>query len=537
MAGHAGAVPSSDGRLTHKAVTPRMNLLLQPMQRRLFFTGISLIVVLRVILLLPMVLDFRNFAFRDLGSFQHIDGLIAQGLRPGLDFGFYYGLLGVLLQHLYFAIFGAGHWPTLGLLAIYMLSMLVFWNLLCRELGQSPTNFGILAGLCSLMIWIVPWPPGAAHVLMELSMAYSLYFALMHRYALALLAAAMGALAIPSLPIVLAGLLALAIAWEWWQTPGRTVRGLLRQYTPAAVAYTGVVVCMAGFFGWRSVLPSLGPWGGAASYRAVNYGFLARGRALWYPPHSHLGHYVYTSAGIWLFCSALLVIFGCAAAVQIARTRTMAPRPLFVLICCAVHLVFVFVAFGNPESISYYSLVLCAGVVAGISDLTNRRMKIALSSLLLCFGLLSEHDEIREGLNLWKNGSISAATDYLYAPNDFLPEWQSVLSLAGKRRVFVLAYGTGVDLYYPQIGTAQSWELLSGVLKPREYSLLLEKIRAADVVVEKLPEGPALYDKGLRDALGVFPLKVWGRHFQILTKDRADQAELLRTATFQVAAP
>jgi hypothetical protein len=511
------------------------NSMFGPVQRRLFLIGLSLMVALRVVFLLPSELDFRDFAFRDLGSFQHVDRLIGQGLRPGMDFGFTYGLLGVLLQHLYIAFFGAGHWPTLGLLLIYLLLMLTFWNLLCREIGQSLTNFGVLLGLSGIMMYIAPWPPTPAHVLLELSLAFSLYFLLKRRFSLALFVAALGALAIPSLPIVLAGLLTLAIAWEWWQAPARTVRGLVTQLAPAAVGYAGVVALMMAFFGRRPVLLSLVPLSGARLYRAMNFGFFGRGRNLWGPPHPHLSHYLFTPAGIWLFCSGLLVVFGCVGALRIGRTGKLAGRSFFVVICCALHLVFVFAAFGNSLSYVYYSFFLCAGVLAGVSDLTNRRLRIAVSSLLLGLGLLSQLSGINGGLKLWKSGSVSPATASLYAPNDFQPEWKSVLSLARKRRVFLLAYGTGVDFYYPKIGTAQSWILLPGLIVAREDSFVLQQIRMADVVVEEL-EVATLYIDGNKEwqaALGDFHVKVAGRYFRIWTNDRADRAELLKTTTFR----
>lgn len=505
------------------------------MQRKLFFIGLCTMVALRVVFLLPLELDFRNFAFRDLGSFQHVDRLLELGLRPGVDFGFTYGLLPVLLQHIYFGVFGAGYWPTLGLLMIYLLAMLAFWTLLCRDIGSSFTNFGVLLGLSGLMIYIAPWPPTPAHALMELSLAFALYFVLKGRLPLALLIAALGALTIPSLPIALTGMITLIIVWEWWQTPGRVFRGLVTQLAPAAAAYAVTVMLMAALFGWRPVWQSLLPLGGARLYRAMHFGIFAQGRFFWHPPGAHVGYYLFTSAGIWLFCSALLLVFGCLGARRMVRIGKPMGQSLFVVVCCALHLVFVFAAYGNYLSYAVYSFLLTAGIVAGVSGLNNRRLKIGLSSLLLCLGLLSQLAGVREGLQSWKSESVSPATAFLYAPNDFQQEWKSILSVAKNRQVFLLAYGMGVDTYYPEIGSPQSWFLLPGLTLPREDAYVLQQLRTANIVVEEHEVTTRYFDQSneWQAALGDFPVKVSGRYFRIWTRDKTAQSELLTTGTFR----
>ncbi len=506
----------------------------EPRRNWLFPLGLTLVVVFRAVFSLPSELSFHNFAFMDLGGFQHVDRLIGEGLRPGVDFGYTYGLLPLLLQHLYFAAFGSSHWPTLAMLVLYVVSMLIFWTLLTREIGQSWMTFGILLGLSEMMIFFAPWPPTLAHMLMKISLAFSLYFMMKHRLSLALSVAALGALAVPSMPIVLTGLIALIIAWEWGRMPGRKVRGLARQLAPAAAAYAGCVVLMTPFFGWRSVLQSLVPTGGAKLYRAMNFGIFGQGLYFLHPPGASLSYYVFTPCGMWILCSGLIVVFGFLAALRIAKTSSLRGIPLLVVVCCALHLIFVFAAYGNAFSYELFSFILAAGIVAGISNLADRRLKIAVSSLLLIFGLLSQFGEIKEALQMWRSESTSPATADLYAPNDFQPEWESVLLLPKNRRVFLIAYGTGVDSYYPEFGTPQSWLLLPGLPLPREDSYVLQQIRAADVVVEETEVTTRYIDnnKEWQAALRDFPVKVSGRYFRIWSRDPAAVSELLKTGDF-----
>jgi len=524
--------PQVDTESTNQTADSACN----PMLSWLFPIGLFLLVTLRIVLVLPSILDFRNFAFRDIGSFQTVDRLIGLGLRPGVDFGFNYGLLGVLLQHAYFALFGSGHWPTLGLLAVYWLLMLVFWILLSREIGQSLLGFCVLLGLSDLMIYFGPWSPTPAHILQNLSLAYGLYFLGKRRLSLALSIAVLGTLSVPSLPIVLSGLLSVAIVWEWGRNPGRTGRGLLAQFAPAAATYAGSVLLLTAFFGWRTVLPTLLPLRGARHYRAMHFGFFGQGKFFWHPPDAHLSYYLITPAGIWLLCSALLVAFGCLAAVRIARNAKPEGPSLFILACCALHLCFVFLAFGNSMSYIGFSFILIAGIFAGVSAMTNRRLKLALTSLLLVLGLMSQWRGIDDALQVWKHESIAQDTAALYTPIDFQPEWKSVLSVAQHGRVFLLSFGNGVDLYHPEIATPQSWMLLPGLNLPREDAYVLQQIQTADVVVEEYEVAPQYIDrnKAWQAALRDFPVKVSGRYFRIWTRDATVTHELLKASTFHV---
>src|SRR5437588_9120859 len=50
---------------------------------------------------------FTRFAFHDSGADLTIASLTARGLRPGVDFGYIYGLLPLLVNRLWYGAFGA----------------------------------------------------------------------------------------------------------------------------------------------------------------------------------------------------------------------------------------------------------------------------------------------------------------------------------------------------------------------------------------------------------------------------------------------
>jgi len=510
-------------------------LAMPPVQQKLFYVGLSLLIIVKVFAALPLILDFQNYAFGDPGGFITLDQFVKQGLRLGVDVGYTYGFLPILLQHIDFALFGTGHWQMLGFLFIDIVLIIVFWCLLCRELGESWLNFVVLVGLSGLMAARVSEPLTPAHVLLELSLMFSLYFVLKGNLRLALLLAALGALSVPSLPLALAGLLGLVILWQWWRSPQHHLRGLVTQLAPAAIVYVGTVVLLTAWYGWESVIPSLLPTRGAIHYRAMNYGFFSSakygGRKFWDPPGggNHLTYYLGHTAGIWLLCSFLLIGFGVVAAIQVSRSKTLPARSLFVLLCCLLHLIFVLRGFGGPGSSVYYESVLAAGVFAGFCALTDRRFKIVIASAILVVGVLSQKTETQWELQTWKWTHNSAATAFLFAPQDYEKEWQNILTLAASHNLFLLAYGNGVGHYYPQVHTAESWFLLPGMLGPRENAFVLDKLRTADVVVE-VKYGVTDYinsNPEWQAVLAQFPVKVAGKYFRIWMKDNVAQATLL----------
>ena len=505
-----------------------------------FGLGLLAIFVVRVTLEWPMALGFSNFAFKDTGSFRYVNSLLEMGLRPSVDFGFSYGMLGLLVQRIYFDLFGTGHWTTLGFAGVYLALILVFWWLLAREFGFSWLNFVILFGLYEMIVGLQFSGPTPAHDLQRALLVYSLWLALKGRLRLALVLAGLAALAIPSLPIILIGLLSVTIVLEWWQTPQRTFRNLTAQFAPAVIVYVLGVLTFVVIFGWGSALPSLLPTQGMALYHAMNYGFfakygLASGRPFWHPEHPNIAYYLYTKAGIWLFCSALLAIFGVVSLVQMIRNRRASGVPLFIFLCCALHLFFIFYAFGGPFSSVYYEFILVSGVLAGVSGLTKGGLRVVLCCVILVFGLLSNHKDLSNRRLPWKAWHRSAETAGLYAPDDFRREWTPIVNLASSQNLLLLSYGTGASMDFPQVKTPRSWFLLRGIVLRPEDAYVLDQIKKSAVVVEYIA-APTLYideDAGWQAALAQFPVRLKGIHFRVWMRNAADGDALVQTTDFR----
>jgi len=500
-----------------------------------FGLGLLAVFVMRVILEWPMVLAFQNFVIRDTGSFRYVNSLLDMGLRPSVDFGFYYGMLGLLVQRIAIAVFGGSYWTTLGITGGVLALMAIFWWLLAREFGLSWLNFAILLGLYDMMVGFAFSGPTPAHGLVRVLLAFSLLCALRGSLRLALVLAGLAALAIPSLPIILIGLLSVTVVWQWWHAPQRRFRDLAAQFAPAVVVYILGVLSFIFIFGWRSTLPSLFPVHGMALYRALNFGFFNSGAKFWYPKGPSISYYLFNKAGIWLFCSALLVVFGVASLARMIRSRKASGAPLFIFLCCALHLFFIFFAYGNAGSWIFYEFILVAGVFAGVSELTKGRMRVVLSCLILVFGLLSNRVEASHRRFPWRTWHRSAETAGLYAPDDFKREWAPILKLSNSHDLLFLAGGTGASTFFPQVKTPRSWFLLPGVALPPEDAYVLDQIKKSDVVVEYTSESAWYIDQNVawQAALAQFPVRLKGSYFRIWMRNAADGDALVQATNFR----
>ncbi len=209
--------------------------------------------------------------------------------------------------------------------------------------------------------------------------------------------------------------------------------------------------------------------------------------------------------------------------------------PLFIFLCCALHLFFIFYAFGGPFSSVYYEFILVSGVLAGVSGLTKGGLRVVLCCVILVFGLLSNHKDLSNRRFPWKTWDRSPETAGLYAPADFRREWAPILRLANSHDLLLLAYGTGVSTDFPQVKTPRSWFLYSGLVLPAENAYILDQIKKSDVVVEYIT-APTLYiDENIawQAALAQYPVRLKGSYFRIWMRNAADGDALVQTTDFR----
>ncbi|MGC2659868.1 MAG: hypothetical protein WA324_18065 [Bryobacteraceae bacterium] len=490
------------------------------LQKIVLITSPIVLIALRVLSRWPLIASFDGFAFRDNGSFLKLDHLLDKHLKIGVDVGYPYGFLPILVQRFYSGFFGSGPWQMIGFQLIYAVLNALFWVLLLLEVEFSWARIALLIAFQSFLIIGLPTP---AHGLMQLSIIFALYFLLKERLDLALLVAAIGSLALPTIPIPLAAIVSLVILLHWLAAKDRHWSQLVRRFVPAVLGYLAVLAILIAKFGRASVLPSLLPLRGAAHYKIMNYGFVREGRNFWDPAGANYRYYLGNHAGIWILSSLLLLAYALACSVRMFHLRRLRGVPLIVVTCAILHVTFVSLGFGGAFSSVYYEPLLAIGLLLGICEFHTPRVRGVIALCLLVFGVLGSFQEGRFELRKWRDDHASAETANLFASESVRREWVQVLDLAARHRVFVLSVGGGLDTLYPQVGWSQSWFLLPGITTPRGNQFVVDQMREADVVAEATDEPIILtkIDPVWRRILKSFPVHLAGQHFELFGNDRA----------------
>jgi hypothetical protein len=463
----------------------------------------------------PSIFSFVAFGFRDQGSFVTLESLTEKHLRLGVDVGYTYGLLPVLLQHVFSPLLGRGYRLILGFGVAHLAAMAVFWTLLWRRLGMSLEVLTAVVLLSPLAAISVPVP---AQALLQLSIVFGLLCLLAGRLPEALVIALIGWLSVPSLTIVLTVLVCGWMVPAWWGRPQpRGISVLLGWVLPGLAASAGLVLLLGFRFGWDSLWSTILPTGGAAVYRAMHFGIFADGWHYLHPPGARLGYYLGTKVGWWILGTLLLTLVAARAATQMWSESRVSGLGAFVVSCWVLHVAFILVAFGSGYHTMYYDPILVAGVLAGLSTVSARPLRMAALASFVALGVLGQTTAFREARRDWTDSHRFPSTGFLYAPASFESEWRPILEAASTQKVLLLSYGNGVREFFPQVTTPNSWFLLPGLLKDREHRELLAQIREADVVAEELGETTRLIDDDpdIQTALARFPRRTSGASFRV----------------------
>jgi hypothetical protein len=467
----------------------------------------------------PILFSFDLWVLEDRGQLLNLDYLLDMGLRPSVDTFYSYGLLPLLIQHYLFAEFGRGYRPMLACTLVYYAVMAGFWTLLLAWLPRERIWFFAVIALVPILLWV---NPNFQYCLVLFSMSFALLLVLEGRSDLAFAVSAIGALSVPSLPIVLAGLLFLLIVIEWRVGKDHSLRALIRRLVPGGLAFLLLAGLLTAVFGWRSVLATMLPLQGAQSYKENHFGFLVTGMKFLHPAGTGIPHFIFSRPAWWTASSILLVVLGSFAAFRMIRWRTLDPAEIFVLFCAIIQVVFVSFAYGAPEQHIIYDPLLAAGVLVGIATMIPARLRAALLIVFMGLGVLSYAGPARRTWLAWHGTKNSATTAGFYADTAWAAEWSKILDLASRNRLLLLSYGTGIHHYFPSVESPKVWSLNLGQLFPADKQRVLTQMKGADVLVEDLggrPTGVIDDDPVFRRELDSLCLtditpnfQIWWRH-------------------------
>ncbi len=477
----------------------------------------------------PQERSLDLWVFKDRGSLLNLDLMLDQHLQLGVDTFYAYGLLPVLIQRVLFQAFGRGSWALIGCHLLALPLMAGAWTLIIRELRQPLLWAALVIVLTPIVVWVNPNFP---YLLVQLSMMYALAFALRGNLRVALAISAIGCWSVPTVTLLFSAALLAAVCMAWRASPDPSLRSLVSLLAPGALAYGGLGLLLAGYFGWRSMLATALPLQGMAFYKSVHYGMFTSLKIFLHPGPapfwrwSPLRYYVCDRASWWILGSLLLFGFATTALVRAIKDREpLRGADLVVVLCAFVHLSFILLAYGNPTQHVIYDFLIAIGVVLGLAGLQTGNFRNGLLGAFALVSLLSHLNQVGLMNWLWHSTSPSADVADFYAHDDFKKDWSEVLALSATQNLYLLSYGTGMQNYFPTVQVAPIWTVQIGEVFDSDKARLLDKLRGADIVVEDLTGPMTLFDMDtdIKRELSAMCLMSKGKYF--ITWSKKPRAE------------
>ncbi len=447
------------------------------------------------VLRLPHEMSFGAFIFGDHGGWLTVQALAARGVRPGVDFSYFYGLLPIFVGRLWFGAF-----------------------------GLTPIAFEVASMLCGLMVALAIARFASALRLNAFGMAIlvvaapiaipSAYYSLAHGIAAALLSNALAGFAqrrrAQALALATAAcfakpemgyffglfiLIAIVAAASRRDADGRRGcdwRAVLRDCAPAAVTGALLAPLMAFMYGVPSLLATLLPTGGISNYQALGFGlFNHGGREFYYFPGAPLIAYFALVVPFWFLGGIWLTVAGVFAAARlIGRDPADAGDPrldAMVAFCAGAHLLAALVMFGGPASWMNYSFVLVMGVAASaaIGDFS-----FAPVAILVLIAVLSDFGTTVAAVGDWRGTAPAAATAGLWASPAQRADWRTIERLTRGHRTIVISITGAAPILFPGFMPASASFLLPGKRIGDEFAHTRDGIEHAQFVVTPVIGNP-----------------------------------------------
>jgi hypothetical protein len=490
------------------------------------FALLAIELVALAIIRLPYGLDFDAFAFSDIGSNFTLQRLVSQGQRPGLDFGYPYGLLPVLAGKIWFSLFGMT--PIAYEASMVACGLIVVWALAQMAVSLQFRTFGLALLFIGLGFAIQVSYPNLTHIMESAFIALALCSQSRGNRSTALAFACAGLFCKPSMSYVYGLVMVVLIARDLVRSQSR-ISEFVRAFAPAAVTGTVLIVMLATIYGPASVFQTLLPVQGLSTYHGQNFGFFSGiGRSFWNPPNVPWIYYLFDFSGLWIASSIFLVVCGAIAWTRWRRETaaiTLDARRNEILWTCAIlHLAFIFFFFGNQWSWICYSFILILGIAAA-ADLSpiNRRL-----ALILCvLGLTSWIGRGWYIAKYWRERSPSAMTKGLWAPFDETAEWQNVRAMAHGHRAIVLETKGDAALMFPEFAPPVALYLDPGLMPAVEIQRQVDQLSGASIVVVCISDNVAPASQGIpkapeiENAMKAFNLVFAGKYFDVYRRPDA----------------
>ncbi|MEJ5275045.1 MAG: hypothetical protein WHU94_03955, partial [Thermogemmata sp.] len=259
----------------------------------------------------PHTMVFRRFYFGDSGWPYTVEMMLREGLMPVTDFAYFYGLIVLLINKIWFGIFGL---TPEALLSMYIVGIIasmygVIQIVTALKLDRLASLIVVVAAPIMVNAGHLLLTP--VHILEPALLINALAAQVRGRYAIALALTTLAALMKPSLAYVYGLLLLVQILGGWMpqQVDRLSWRQRLSMLLPAAGVGAVVSAIAVAYFGLDRFIQTQIPLTASRAYADFRFGFFyGVGREMWWPQEWTPAHYFFTIAGAWLTASIILVI-------------------------------------------------------------------------------------------------------------------------------------------------------------------------------------------------------------------------------------
>ncbi len=488
--------------------------------------GLSLILSCELLLSIaadwPIGHSFRTLAFEDGGGSLLVQQLVGEGLRPGVDFFYPYGLLPVLIVRSWCTLFGFSVTAVVALTAFCNLS--IAWGLARFATAvQAPRVALVLLAVATPLV-IQSYYLNVTHALEAALLVHALAAQARGARSRALALVVVSAFVKASMAYVYGLLLLLQLAGSM---RSRYLHGTLsnwwRELSPAMIVGSSCLIGLSARFGPRPLLATQIPTAGRHAYAIMNYGFFCGiGRNFWHPPGAGINYYLGRFAGAWLACSGLLVIANVVSFLRPFASRPAEPigsvvraRREMLLVTLILHTMFVCFFYGVAWDWRNYGFVLVLGAVCAIG---SGRAGASTGAALIALMLVVHSRTARDQRDAYRRLSPSSVTANLWASAEEHDEWQHVLELTRGRRPVLFKMSGCAGSLFPAFQETGAWYVVApllGLLPPPESERLLARLTAATDVVVHYEVRPVLALPEFQRAMANRSLYWHGRQFDV----------------------
>lgn len=483
--------------------------------------GLSVEAVVLNLFQLPGSLNF-GFLFGDTGANITAQYLVANGYRPAVDFGYHYGLLPLLLGHVWFSVTGTSPIAYQGAMVLTGIVMAFGLARFAENLRLSWTGIAFIAAALLIAVRSYYW--NFAHAVEAALLCHAIAAQAGGKTPTALALTTAAVFAKPSMAFFYGAWLLVVALLKLRASGGLTRTALVKLAAPSIVVTVALAALMIGVYGglplWRTILPL----SGAYAYRAQHLGLLGEGQHFLYSPGVRPGYYVGTFAGIWIVGTIWLIGGAAVGAFRfIAGLRDHLPVEMateMVVTCGLLQVIFITILFGTAQSWAYYSYILVMGIAAS-SKLSQQAGYVVAG--LAFMALLSQKATWQDSIRAWRTTRPAADALGLWTAPDEANEWSIVRKLATGKSATILSCDGSAEVEFAEFRKPVSLFLVRGLATSGEIERKAEQISSSSIIV--LPQ----FDEASFCQLPAWPefaapLKSFqpiskGKYFNVFAKD------------------